>query len=310
MRSVAEFVRQGLGVFVLGTLSMAIFSSHPRRTIAKQMAAAVPLGSSAGKHGNTAELFSRLTVRHLWQKAHLDRLSAVRTYRVENDKDKLVAEEVVVMEYKAPATETFTSTSGKGSEFVRQHVFLRLMKGEQARIQVNKDPDSLITSENYTFEAVGTDRIGSSNCSVVRAIPKRKETDLFEGRIWIDNRDFAIVKITGHLAKNPSFWIKRVDFVRDYQKISGFWLLSREEAISTVKIFGKETLTVDYQNYAVNGSPALQSLSNNAARGVGPSGGEDLRFQSARGRAREASESLRFALSYPISAGSAMMRLN
>jgi hypothetical protein len=60
------------------------------------------------------------------------------------------------------------------------------------------------------------------------------------------------VKITGRLAKNPSFWIKRVDFVRDYKKIDGFWLLSREEAVSTVRVFGKETLTIDYQNYTVN----------------------------------------------------------
>jgi hypothetical protein len=166
------------------------------------------------------------------------------------------------MDYKAPAIETFTSTSGKGSEFVRQHVFQRLMKYEETRIQVNKDPDSLITSENYSFEVVGTDRIGSSDCSVVRAIPKRKETDLFEGRIWIDTQDFAIVKIVGHLAKNPSFWIKRVDFVRNYRKIDGFWLLSREEAISAVRIYGKEILTVDYQNYTVNGSELLQSLSS------------------------------------------------
>jgi len=43
-----------------------------------------------------------------------------------------------------------------------------------------------------------------------------------------------------------------VDFVRDYQKIGGFWLLSREEAVSNVRIFGKETLLIDYQNYTVN----------------------------------------------------------
>jgi len=41
-----------------------------------------------------------------------------------------------------------------------------------------------------------------------------------------------------------------------------FWLLSREEAVSVIRIFGKETLTIDYQNYTVNGSEALQSASS------------------------------------------------
>jgi hypothetical protein len=130
----------------------------------------------------------------------------------------------------------------------------------KSRIRVNKDPDSLIAPKNYTLEVVGTDKIGGSMCSVVRAVPKRKETDLFEGKMWIDNQNFSIVRITGHLAKSPSFWIKQVDFVRDYRKIDGFRLLSREEAVSALRIFRKETLTIDYQNYSVNGPEAVQPL--------------------------------------------------
>ncbi|MFZ0634749.1 MAG: outer membrane lipoprotein-sorting protein [Candidatus Acidiferrales bacterium] len=222
--------------------------------------AATPLNSSAGEQNGTSGLFSRMTGRHQWQETHLDRLSETRTYKVQNEKDKVVAEQVVLMEYIAPDTDTFTSSSEKGSGFVLHHVFRRLMENEKKRVGADKDPDSLITPENYTFEIVGTERIDSSNCSVVHAVPKRKQTDLFEGKIWIDNEDFAIVKISGHLAKSPSFWIKRVDFVRNYQKIDGFWLLSREEAVSAIRMFGKETLTIDYKNYTVNGSAALQSL--------------------------------------------------
>jgi hypothetical protein len=225
---------------------------------------AVQLNSSVREQNNTNEdLFRRLNARHRWQEARLIRLSGVRTYKLENGKDKIVAEEAVVVEYRAPATETFTITSGKGSGFVRHRVFQRLRKVEEKRIRVNKDPDSMITPENYALDVVGTDRIGNSECSVLHAVPKRKEMDLFEGKIWIDNQDFAIVKITGHLAKSPSFWIKQVDFVRDYQKIDGFWLLSREEAVSDVRIFGKETLTIDYQNYAINGLGEGQSLPSN-----------------------------------------------
>jgi len=261
MGSVAEFVRLCFGISLLGTLSLGTPSPHLRDAIAKQTVAAVPLDSSAGKQNGMAGLFSRMIVRHLWQETHLDRLSVTRTYTVQNEKDKIVAEQVVDMEYTAPGTETFTSSSERGSGFVLHHVFERLMEDEKKRIRANKDPDSLITPDNYTFAMVGTQTIGSSNCSVVQAIPKRREKYLFEGKIWIDNNDFAIVKITGHLAKSPSFWIKQVNFVRDYQKIDGFWLLSREEAVSAIKIFGKETLTVDYKNYAVNGSGALQPSS-------------------------------------------------
>lgn len=51
-------------------------------------------------------------------------------------------------------------------------------------------------------------------------------------------------------------------------KIDGFWLLSREEAVSAVKIFGDERLSIDYQNYTVNGRETLQPFRENMARGV------------------------------------------
>ena len=252
MISAVGSVRQFLGMSLLGAMSVATLPSYPRENRCKLPVAAVQLNSSLREQTNTEALFSRLNARHRWQDARLIRLSGVRTYKLENDKDKIVAEEAVVVEYTAPATETFTTTSGKGSGFVRHRIFQGLMKDEEKRIRVNKDPDSLVTPENYVLNVVGTDRIGNSDCSVVHAVPKRMEMDLFEGKIWIDNQDFAIVKITGHLTKSPSFWIKQVDFVRDYHKIDGFWLLSREEAVSAIRIFGKETLTVDYQNYTVN----------------------------------------------------------
>lgn len=261
MRSAAGFKRLGLAGSLLGILSIGSPFSYSHQTAGSQSVAAVPLISDDEKQNDTAGLFSRMTVRHHWQEAHLDRLSVTRTYKVENEKDKIVAEQVVLMEYAAPSTETFTSSSEKGSEFVLHQVFQRLMEEEKRRIRADKDPDSLITPDNYTFEIIGTERIGTSNCSVLHAVPKYKRTDLFEGEIWIDSKDFAIVKITGHLAKSPSFWVKQVDFSRNYQKIDGFWLLSKEEAVSAIRIFGKETLTVDYQNYTVNGSGALQSNS-------------------------------------------------
>jgi hypothetical protein len=242
----------------MGMLAVGNPSAHPQKAAENVMEAARPRDSSAAGQERTAELFSKMSVYHRWQADHLERVSAVRTYEVHNEKGEVVAQEVVLMEYQAPATETFVRTSATGSGLVRQRVFRQLMKDEQTRLRAKKDAEGLITPENYTFELVALDRIGNSECTVVHAIPKRKETDLFDGTIWIDTQDFAIVKITGHLAKNPSFWVKRVDFERSYQKIDGFWVVSRETAVSAVRIFGRETLTVDYQNYAVNESSAFR----------------------------------------------------
>jgi hypothetical protein len=63
-----------------------------------------------------------------------------------------------------------------------------------------------------------------SHCFVAQAVPKRKDKYLFEGKLWIDVDDYAVVRIVGHPAKKLSFWIERADFVRQYQKIEGFWL--------------------------------------------------------------------------------------
>ena len=67
-------------------------------------------------------------------------------------------------------------------------------------------------------------RVGPYHCFVARAIPKRRDKYLFEGKVWIDADDFAVVRTEGHPAKKLSFWIQRADFVRQYQKIDNFWL--------------------------------------------------------------------------------------
>lgn len=112
--------------------------------------------------------------------------------------------------------------------------------------------DSSITPNNYTFVLLGEEDMAGSRCFVVKATPRRTGKYLFSGKIWIHSTEFAIVQIEGQPAKNPSFWIKRVDFVRRYQKIGEFWLPLKNESITRVRLFGKNTLTTDYDNYEIN----------------------------------------------------------
>jgi hypothetical protein len=77
---------------------------------------------------------------------------------------------------------------------------------------------------------------------------------LFAGKIWIDVEDYAVVRIEGHPAKKLSFWIEQADFVRQYQKIDGFWLPQRDVTFVQVRLYGKKALTIDHQDYSVNRS--------------------------------------------------------
>ena len=202
---------------------------------------------------SSSELFSRLAVRREWEKTHLRQLSAVRSYKVKTDKGRVLASEKVLMEYRAPNRETFTTRSGNGSQYIRSHVFRKLMKFEADKIRLGKDQDSMIAPGNYTLQLVGEDTLGGAECLIVRAFPLRKERQLFRGTIWIEAQNFAILKIAGDLAKSPSFWVKNVHFAREYLKVGEFWLPSSEQAVSQVRLFGQATLTIDYYDYTING---------------------------------------------------------
>jgi hypothetical protein len=103
---------------------------------------------------------------------------------------------------------------------------------------------------------LGEQQVGAYRCFVAEVLPKRKDTYLFEGKLWIDVDDYSVVGIEGHPAKKLSFWIERADFVRQYQKIDEFWLPQKDQTLVQVRLYGKKVLTIDHRNYVVN---AVQS---------------------------------------------------
>jgi len=212
------------------------------------------------------DVIARMLERNRLRNEQLQRYSAVRTYEIRNPEGKLAAQAVVRVEYQAPNKKTFNKTSEKGSGIVRHLVFDRLIQSESETSSGREHHDSAITTTNYTFKLVGEEEVGSYHCLVLEATPKRKDKYLFEGKIWIDAEDFAIVKIAGHPAKKPSFWINRADFVRQYQRIDGFWVPYRDETSVEVKMYGRRAFTVDHQQYVINPDSPVEG-SNGDTRG-------------------------------------------
>jgi len=232
------------------------FQFAPKKSLGRQVEAQLTLSAPAGLTGD--EIVAKMLERNRLRNERLRQYSAVRTYDIRNLEGKLAAQAVVRVDYLAPGKKTFNKTAEQGSGIVRHLVFDRLMQSEGETSSGREHHDSAITTTNYTFKLVGEEEVGPYHCFVLEAIPKRKDKYLFEGKIWIDAEDFAVVKIAGHPAKKPSFWINRAEFVRLYQRIDGFWLPYRDETSVEVKMYGRRVLTVDHQQYVINADGLLQ----------------------------------------------------
>jgi hypothetical protein len=211
-------------------------------------------------------LFTELLTHNELRNAALLGYTEQRTYEVTDTTGKVRAEESGQMEYRAPDRKTFVTTSESGSGLARRLALKPLINSEIEAASGRQHHDRSITPANYTFELLGEQQVGSYHCFVVRAMPKRSDKYLFEGKVWIDTEDYAIVRIAGHPAKKLSFWIERADFVREYQKIDGFWLPQRDETFVKIRMYGHKVLTIDHQNYTVagarNGEESVRNAEN------------------------------------------------
>jgi hypothetical protein len=223
--------------------------------------------------------------------AHNDRRSgalleytAVKRHQMIDSRGEMYAEEIEQIEYHAPDKKTFVVTSENGWGATGHFVLDQLIASEIEATAGGDDRDSSITPANYKLEPLGEQQVGAFHCLVARAIPKRKEKDLFEGTIWIDVQDYAIVRIEGHPVKRPSFWIASEDYVRQYSKIDGFWLPQKDETMVHVRLYGTKLLTVDRWNYVVN--HAIESPSNAYKAHEPPSGMSTVSGQDGSGGLR------------------------
>ena len=148
---------------------------------------------------------------------------------------------------------------------LRHVVFDRLIQSEGKASSGQEHHDSAISLANYMFKVAREEEVGSYHCFVLEAIPKRNDKYLFEGRVWIDMADFAIVKIAGHPAKKLSFWINRADFVREYQRIDGFWVPARDETTVELKLHGHRRFTINHEQYVFD-SVASVPANNESVR--------------------------------------------
>lgn len=181
----------------------------------------------------------------------LEQYEVTRDYLVINKRWNKRAAMKVRVTFQKPDEKRFEVISESGSGLIRGQVFKRLMKTEEEGMRRDSRKDNRIDATNYIFTLIREDVIRNRACYVIGVKPRRKDELLFEGRIYVDKEDFAVVRMEGSPAKKPSFWTTDIDFVREYQKLGDFWLPMSDESLTKVRVFGRTDLTVQYGPYTI-----------------------------------------------------------
>lgn len=185
--------------------------------------------------------------------AALTQFVGTRVYRVQyrgfpSDRD---AEMVVRVAFHAPSYKEFTVVSQTGSKFIGDRIFKKLLEGEQEAGNEENRRHSALNTENYNFALAGYENSPDGTRYILDLLPRTKNKFLYRGKIWVDARDFAVVRIEAEPAKNPSFWIKKTDVVHRYVKVDDFWLPAENHSESYIRIGGKATLSIEYRDYKI-----------------------------------------------------------
>ncbi len=176
--------------------------------------------------------------------------SSTRAYTIEfNGIKHLQADMVVSMTYEWPNKKELIVVSEKGSGTLRNRVLHPLLAAELEAMKPENQQLSVISPDNYSFELVDYIKNDSGECYILEVHPRHKNKFLFKGRIWVEGKGFAITRIMGEPAVNPSFWTKKTDFERAYKEVNGFWLPACNQSVTQVRLFGHAQLTIEYKDY-------------------------------------------------------------
>lgn len=153
-------------------------------------------------------------------------------------------------EIDASGTMQYRIVGEGGSDYIRSKVFRGVLEAERKAINSGAPTRAGITPENYAFEDRG---IAADGLAQLGIKPRRKDMLLVDGSIYVRAGDGELTRLEGRLTKTPSFWVRRVEIVREYRRLGGVSMPVTLESVANLLIAGRSTFTMSYDYESVNG---------------------------------------------------------
>jgi hypothetical protein len=247
----------------IGLLALPLLISTVRPPATAQQPALKPHGALTAE-----EVVDRLVRGNLERSRALGAYRGTRVYRLEyrGFPGSRKAEMVVDVKYQSsPLTKEFTIRSETGSKLILDRVFRKALQSEQEALSDENQKRIALNHENYKFALAGWESVAGGSRYILSVEPRNKNKFLYRGRIWVDADDFAVVRMEGEPAKNPSFWIKDTKIKQSYGKVSEFWLPESNRSITAVRLGGHADFSIDYQDYQITAATPVNKPENAGA---------------------------------------------
>jgi len=192
-----------------------------------------------------------LTAMEAYYEAHWRDLQDYQSQRLYFARHKLLKDpaQVWVQEHYRPDEQEFQVTGRRGSKIIERKVFRPMFVAEALNNQPSRRQAVDIHRWNYGFAFVEYD--SEREAWVFEIEPLTDNKYLFRGRIWVDADSFGVKRIEGEPAQKPSWLVRKVRFVHEYENIDGFWMPVRHRSEAKLLFAGTATFGIDYYDYRI-----------------------------------------------------------
>jgi outer membrane lipoprotein-sorting protein len=160
------------------------------------------------------------------------------------------------MRHVAPSGEiSYEPVSSTGDNMVRKEVVARYMTAEadasKKLILGDAKLKSIgITRENYKFSYKGLGMLNDRQVYVFQLTPKQKRLGLFKGEVWVDSVTFQTLRESGTFVKNPSIYLSKVQFVRQYEIQDGLAIPTRVTSRIETRMVGRAEIDIRFSGFS------------------------------------------------------------
>ncbi|MBI1788399.1 MAG: hypothetical protein HYR60_12730 [Acidobacteria bacterium] len=151
---------------------------------------------------------------------------------------------------------TYDALRFEGDRSIKNEVIARYLTAESEA----RDSASLaITPANYKFRYRGLTRSPGRLAYVLQVSPKKKKVGLFSGELWVDAETYLPLREAGRFVKSPSIFLKKVEFVREYEIRDGVLIPRHLESSVQTRLVGMAHLSVAYTSVELSTEAVLSS---------------------------------------------------